>query len=66
MTRNYSRVSHLSHRASSVKHTERIAYEVQRSCAINLKKTIEPKIRQNERERTASMDAAARCIVGGK
>ena len=29
-----------------------------------LNKTIEPKIRQNERERAASMHAAAKCIVG--
>ena len=66
MTKNFSRVSHLSRKASSVTHTGKIAYEVQRSYAVELKKAIEPKIRQNERERTASMDAAARCIVGGK
>lgn len=31
-----------------------------------LDRIIEPKIRQNERERAASVEAAARCIVGGK
>lgn len=33
---------------------------------INILHEIEPQIRQNERERTASMHAASRCIVGGK
>ena len=66
MTKNDSRVSHLSRKASSVIHTGKIAYEVPRSCAIELKKAIEPKIQQNKRERIASMDAAARYIVKGK
>lgn len=66
MTKNYSRVSHLSRQASSVVHEEKIAYSIPRSCAVELKKTIEPKIRQNRRERIASMNSAARCIVGEK
>lgn len=36
------------------------------SDVVVLDRIIEPKIRQNERERTASAEAAARCIVGGK
>lgn len=36
------------------------------SDVVVLDRIIEPKIRQNERERAASAEAAARCIVGGK
>ena len=66
MSKNYSRVSHLSRKASSVLHTGKIAYEIPKSCSIDLKKSIEPKIRQNRRERIASMDAASHYIVGEK
>ena len=53
-------------RASSVKHSGKVVRTITRSEIAELNKAIEPKIRQNERERTASMHAAARCIVGGK
>lgn len=39
---------------------------IQPSDVIAVDRSIEPKIRQNERERAASVEAAARCIVGGK
>lgn len=51
---------------SSAKHTGNIVCNVTRRDIIEINKMIEPKIRQNEMERTASMDAASRCIVGGK
>ena len=66
MPKNYNRVSHLSRKASSVSHTGKIAYEIPKICSIELKKSIEPKIRQNRRERIASIDAAAHYIVGEK
>lgn len=53
-------------RTSSVKHSGKVVREVARSEIVILNKAIEPKIRQNERERIASMNAAARCVVGGK
>lgn len=60
------RVRSFAKNASSVKHNGKVVRTVTRSEIVSLNKTIEPKIRQNERERTASMHAAARCIVGGK
>jgi len=53
-------------KASSVKHSGKVVRIITRSEIAELNRTIEPKIRQNERERTASIYAAARCIVGGK
>ena len=61
-----SKVFSFAKKASSVEHSNKIVHTVKRSEIVELNKTIEPKIRQNERERTASMNAAARCIVGGK
>lgn len=61
-----TKVRAFAKRASSVQHNRKVARVVTRSDIVALNKTIEPKIRQNERERTASMHAAARCIVGGK
>lgn len=60
------KVHSFARKASSVKHDRKVVRTVTRSDVAALNKTIEPKIRQNERERTASMHAAARCIVGGK
>lgn len=60
------RIHSFARKASSVKHDRKVIRTVTRSDVAALNKTIEPKIRQNERERTASMHAAARCIVGGK
>lgn len=60
------RVRTFARKASSVKHSGKIAKVVTRDDIVALNKTIEPKIRQNEQERTASMHAASRCIVGGK
>lgn len=60
------RVHSFAKKASSVKHDRMIVRRVTRSDVVELNKVIEPKIRQNERERTASMHAAARCIVGNK
>ena len=50
--------------SSSVEHGERVVCKITRSDVAALNKTIELKIRQNERERAASMHAAAKCIVG--
>ena len=61
-----ARVLPFAKRASSVKHSGKVVRTITRSEIAELNKAIEPKIRQNERERTASMHAAARCIVGGK
>lgn len=61
-----ARVLPFAKRASSVKHSGKVVRTITRSEIAELNKAIEPKIRQNERERTASMNAAARCIVGGK
>ena len=61
-----ARVLPFANRASSVKHSGKVVRTITRSEIAELNKAIEPKIRQNERERTASMHAAARCIVGGK
>lgn len=61
-----ARVLPFAKRASSVKHSGKVVRTITRSEIAELNKAIEPKIRQNERERTASMPAAARCIVGGK
>ena len=61
-----ARVLPFAIRASSVKHSGKVVRTITRSEIAELNKAIEPKIRQNERERTASMHAAARCIVGGK
>lgn len=61
-----ARVLPFAKRASSVKHSGNVVRTITRSEIAELNKAIEPKIRQNERERTASMHAAARCIVGGK
>ena len=61
-----ARVLPFAKRASSVKHCGKVVRTITRSEIAELNKAIEPKIRQNERERTASMHAAARCIVGGK
>ncbi len=43
-----------------------VLHTVSRSSILALNKSIDYKIRQNELERTASMNAAAKCIVGGK
>ncbi len=51
---------------TSVEHRREIVQSVERSTIEKLNKALEPQIRQNERERTASMNAAARCTVGGK
>lgn len=61
-----ARVLPFAKRASSVKHSGKVVRTITRSEIAELNKAIEPKIRQNERERAASMHAAARCIVGGK
>lgn len=61
-----ARVLPFAKRASSVKHSGKVVRTITRSEIAELNKAIEPKIRQNERERTASMHVAARCIVGGK
>ena len=61
-----ARVLPFAKRSSSVKHSGKVVRTITRSEIAELNKAIEPKIRQNERERTASMHAAARCIVGGK
>ena len=61
-----ARVLPFAKRASSVKHSGKVVRTITRSEIAELNKAIEPKIRQNERERTASMHAADRCIVGGK
>lgn len=66
MTNIEKKVKAFAKKASTVEHSGEIAYIVTRSDIVELNKSIESKIRQNERERTASMHAASRCIVGGK
>lgn len=61
-----SKVLSFAKKASSKPHEKHVVRKVTRSDIAELNKMIEPKIRQNERERTASMHAAARCTVGGK
>ena len=58
------RVHSFVKKSSSVEPGERVVRKITRSDVAALNKTIEPKIRQNERERAASMHAAAKCIVG--
>lgn len=66
MTTISMRVASLSRPASSVKSKKKVVRTITRADAVSVNRSIEPKIRQNERERTASMSAAAKCIVGGK
>ncbi len=66
MQGNTKTIASFAKKASSVVHEREIVRTVTHCDVVELNKTIEPKIRQNERERTASMHAAARCIVGGK
>ncbi|MCI8542140.1 MAG: hypothetical protein HFH95_02290 [Lachnospiraceae bacterium] len=61
-----SKVRLFAKKASSKPHEKHVVRTVTRSDIAELNKAIEPKIRQNERERTASMHAAVRCTVGGK
>lgn len=59
-------IMRFARKASSVEHQVEIAYVVNGSEIMELNRLIEPKIRQNEIERAASMDAASRCVVGNK
>lgn len=61
-----TRVSSFAKKASSAEHSGEIVCTIKRSEIVAINEAIEPKIRQNERERTTSMHAASRCIVGGK
>lgn len=51
---------------SSVERSHTVVKKISRSCVVELNNSIEPKIRQNEQERNASMNAAAKCVVGGR
>lgn len=51
---------------SSVSRSHTIVKTISRSSVVELNKSIDSKIRKNEQERNASMNAAAKCIVGGK
>lgn len=51
---------------SSVVRSQKIVKTVSHSSIAELNRSIDIKIRANEQERNASMNAAARCIVGGK
>lgn len=51
---------------SSVQRSHVVVKSVSRSSVVELNKSIDIKIRQNEQERNASMNAAAKCVVGGK
>lgn len=51
---------------SSVERSHAVVKAVSRSSVLELNKSIDVKIRQNEQERNASMNAAAKCVVGGK
>ena len=59
------RVSRLAKAKPEYVHKREIVKVVHRSEMSAIDLSIEPRIRQNERERTASMSAAAKCIVGG-
>lgn len=60
------RILPFARRASSVRHSDKVVRTISRTEIAKMNRGIELKIRQNERERTASMSAAARCVVGGK
>jgi hypothetical protein len=66
MSRIAEMMSQKSKSISSVQPSKTIVKAIPRSSIVTLNKSIDSKIRQNEQERTASMNAAARCIVGGK
>ena len=51
---------------SSVKKSKKVAFTVTSDKVATLNKVIQPKIRQNADERTASMHIAAQYIVGSK
>lgn len=59
-------VMRFARKVSSAEHNIEIAYVVTGSELMELNRLIEPKIRQNEIERNASMDAASRYVVGNK
>lgn len=51
---------------STVEHEDTLVKTVKSSSIIALNNSIEKIIRQNEEERRASMEAASKCVVGGK
>nr|WP_304717921.1 hypothetical protein [uncultured Acetatifactor sp.] len=61
-----SKVRSFAKKASSKPHEKHVVRRLTCSNFAELNEAIEIKIRQNERERTASMHAAAHCTVGGK
>lgn len=63
MSKNSDRVKDLAVPASSVKHSGKIAYSFPSSERKELRKSLEPKLKQNQRERTASEEEARNVIV---
>ncbi|MCM1134374.1 MAG: hypothetical protein NC400_02260 [Clostridium sp.] len=60
-----TKIHSFAKKPSSIQHNKNIVRAISRIDIAKLNKTIAPKIRQNQRERAASMKAAAKCIVGG-
>ena len=64
MKQNKSWLQLCSKSVSSLKSKPSNAWSVNYSDIVSLNYSVEKKMRQNEAERTASMNAAAKCIVG--
>ena len=63
MSEVVEKVKTFAKRASSVKHSGQIAYVAKQSELDTLNKSIEPKIRQNARERKESFESASKVII---
>lgn len=63
MSKISEKVKKLSKPASSVKHSAKVAYVVSRAERAELNKRIEPLLRQNQRERDESFEAARDVVV---
>ena len=63
MSKTSKEVKKFSRPASSVKHSREIAYKVSRADLVELNNRIEPLLRQNQRERDESFEAARDVVV---
>lgn len=63
MSKISEEVKKFSKPASSVKHSRKVAYEVSRADLVELNKSIEPLLKQNQRERDESFNAARDVVV---
>ena len=63
MSKISEKVKKLSKPASFVKHSGKVAYVVSRADIVELNKRMEPLLRQNQRERDESFEAARDVVV---